>query len=169
MYQPSIGDYPEYYHYYIQQIIGVDIIEGLLSGLEQISQGFENIPLDKHEFAYAAGKWTPKDMLLHITDTERVFSYRALRILRNDGFGLKGFDQDIFVEGGQANLIRMEHLLQDYKAVRQATISLFKDLSDNDLSKKGDIEGNSISAGSIGLILLGHELHHLKILNERYL
>ena len=169
MYQPSSADYPEYYKFYIKKVLGTPILEGLESSAKGIVKHFQDLPSDKHNFAYEIGKWTPKDMLLHITDTERVFAYRVLRILRNDGLDLKGFDQDVFVEASQANLLDMKFLIDDFKAVRKSTISLFRNLTNHDLSKKGFVEGNAISVGAIGLILLGHEMHHVNILKERYI
>jgi hypothetical protein len=128
-----------------------------------------NVPLEKHSFAYAVGKWTLKELIQHIIDTERIFCYRALCFSRNDKTSLPGFDQDLFIEAGNANERSYEALLDETAAVRTATISLFKSFSDEALERVGVGSGNSMSVRAAGLIISGHQNHHVQIAEERYL
>ncbi|WP_115461836.1 DinB family protein [Winogradskyella aurantiaca] len=114
MYQPDKQSYPEYYLPYVQLALGTDLIKKLETNLHKLSGFFEAIPEELHEFAYEPGKWTPKDIILHLIDTERIFSYRALKIIRGEGEGLKSFDQDVFVLNAQANEVRLAELIEMY-------------------------------------------------------
>ncbi|MEM1002223.1 MAG: DinB family protein [Bacteroidota bacterium] len=127
------------------------------------------MPWEKQEYKYQQGKWTPKDILLHLTDTERIFAYRALKIVRGEGEDLKSFDQDVFVNYAKANKFDMAALLAQYSDVRQMSISLFKSFDLDQLELKGSVSGNLISARSLGFIILGHEMHHIEVIKERYL
>ena len=169
MYQPNKQSYPVYYSTYVQLALGHDLIKKLQENLEEVSSFFRLIPNDLHGFAYQPGKWTPKDILLHLIDTERIFSYRVLKIIRGEGEGLRSFDQDRFVLKAQANNYELSSLIEMYEQVRKSTIGLFKSLSNSQLEMTGSVEGNKISAGAIGFIVLGHELHHQRVIKERYL
>ena len=169
MYQPKSSSYPSYYQPYVERALGKDLIGQLHINQQNVIDFFEELPLKKHEYVYAIGKWTPKDILLHLINTERIFSYRVLKIVRGDGSGLTSFDQDLFVESANANKFDMSGLLSQYEAVRNATFNLFNAIGESQLELTGSVEGNLISAGSIGFIILGHEMHHLEVIRERYL
>ena len=128
-----------------------------------------SISFFKHEFRYAEGKWTIKDIILHLIDAERIFAYRALRIARNDKTALPGFEENDYVISANANEREFESLLKEYIIVREATISLFENLSETDLLKPGTASNASVSVRGIGYCILGHELHHKNIIIERYL
>jgi len=165
----SQEEFNPYYLPYIQLATKPDIIESLKQNLITVVDFYNNLPTDKLEFAYAEGKWTPKDILLHIIDTERVFAYRAMRIARLDKTEMVGFEQDDYVEAGKANSRSLESLLEEYKAVRHATIALFSSLSDKELKSIGKASGSPISVRAIGHIITGHENHHNNVIKGRYL
>lgn len=146
-----------------------DIIKGLIKQKEEILHFFKSIPVFKHEYSYAEGKWTVKDIILHLIDAERIFAYRALRIARNDNTALPGFEENDYVVTANANNREYESLLAEYESVRNATISLFETFSSEDLLRLGTASNCSVSVRAIGYITLGHELHHKNIILERYL
>lgn len=130
---------------------------------------FRSIPPEKENYRYAEGKWTPKDILLHLIDAERIFAYRALRIARNDKTALPGFEENDYVIEANAEERSMESLLEEYFDVRKATISLFLSFSADALKRLGEASGFSVSVRAIGYIILGHEKHHANVIIERYL
>lgn len=165
----SPEEFNPYYLPYIQLATKPDIIESLKQNLISVVDFYQSIAKDKLEFSYAEGKWTPKDILLHIIDTERVFAYRAMRIARRDKTEMVGFEQDDYVEVGKANSRSISSLLEEYKAVRNATLALFNSFSVEDLKAIGKASGSPVSVRAIGHIITGHENHHNNIIKERYL
>ena len=165
--QPN--EFAPYYENYIKLVPEQDIIKGLIIQKEEMLHFFKSVPVFKHEFRYAEGKWTVKDIILHLIDAERIFAYRALRIARNDKTALPGFEENDYVISANANEREFESLLNEYNVVRDATISLFENLSDADLLKLGTASNASVSVRGIGYCILGHELHHKNIIIERYL
>jgi uncharacterized damage-inducible protein DinB len=166
----KVSEYNPYYKPYIDAVNkDLGIVEGLKQNLDDVVSFYSNIPKEKHSYAYAEGIWTIKDVLLHIIDTERIFAYRALRIARQDGTPLAGFEQDDYVVHANAEKRTMESLLEEYRTVRQATITLFSSYDTDTLLFIGEASGFPVSVRAIGCIIMGHENHHLKIIKERYL
>ncbi|MFD1061750.1 DinB family protein [Winogradskyella litorisediminis] len=166
----SSEEYNPYYKLYIDGTTKANsIVESLTTNLESVVDFYRNLPKDKLEFAYADGKWTPKEILLHIIDTERIFAYRAMRIARQDRTELAGFEQDDYVASSKANNRSLDTLLNEYVSVRHSSISLFKSFNDLELQSIGKASGSAISVRAIGYILTGHENHHNRIIKERYL
>jgi hypothetical protein len=163
------NEYVPYQMNYIKLISEQNIVKGLIDQKEEMFHLFKSIPVFKQEYSYEAGKWTIKDLLLHLIDAERIFAYRALRIVRNDSTALPGFDENKYVVVANANEREFENLLKEYCVVRDATISLFENFSATDLLKLGTASGASVSVRGIGYCVLGHELHHKQIIIERYL
>lgn len=163
------GEYNSFYKNYIDKSTSINIVEGLKQNLAETVLFYENLPDEKYDFAYAEGKWTIKDVLLHVIDTERIFSYRALRIARQDKTPLMGFEQDDYITSANATSRSIVSLLEEYKAVRQASITLFETFDSAALSQIGEASGFPISVKAIGYILTGHENHHSQIIRERYL
>ncbi|HEX8460874.1 MAG TPA: DinB family protein, partial [Segetibacter sp.] len=116
-----------------------------------------------------AGKWSLKEMLLHITDTERIFSYRALRIARNDNTPLPGFDEKSFAVAGNADTRSWENLFEEFEAVRRSTDLLLASFTEEQLSLVGTTNNQPTSVGAICFVIYGHILHHINITKERYL
>lgn len=164
------GEFNDYYALYVRQVDPErDLLTALRKGQEETLSYFKRLPEDKWSFAYDAGKWTPKEVLLHLIDTERIFSYRALRFARKDATDLPGFDQDAYVPPSGAKSRSVDSLLKEYSAVRQSSIALFENLDENMLAQRGSGSGNMFSARALGFINAGHEIHHKRIITERYL
>ena len=124
---------------------------------------------EKARKAYGAGKWTLKEALLHMTDTERVFSYRLLRIARGDTTPLPGFEQDEWVPNSGANIRSVASLLLEYASVRAGTLQLMDSLEPSAWARRGTASDKPVSARALAYICAGHERHHQRILRERYL
>lgn len=163
------SEYSDYFEYYINLNLNDDLIHGLENQLAITQKFFKNLPADKLEFQYEIGKWTPKDILQHLIDTERVFSYRALRFARFDSVVLPGYEENDFAASAKANSRTIDDLLAEYSVTRQSTIALFKTFSDEMLKSVGVASGASNSVRAIGYTIVGHEIHHINIIKERYL
>ena len=163
------SEYSDYFEYYINLNLNDDLIHGLENQLAITQKFFKNLPVDKLEFQYEIGKWTPKDILQHLIDTERVFSYRALRFARFDSVALPGYEENDFAASAKANSRTIDDLLAEYSVTRQSTIALFKTFSDEMLKSVGVASGASNSVRAIDYTIVGHEIHHINIIKERYL
>lgn len=162
-------EYNPYYKRYIDLVAEISLSEVLSNGLSDTLAFFENLPTPKWTYRYAEDKWTPKDILLHMIDTERVFSYRALYFSRAENAELIGFDENIFAANANANQRNSEDLLKEYHAVRTATINLFESFDSKMLLQAGIANKNKMSVRAAGFIIGGHEIHHRNIIKERYL
>lgn len=162
-------EYNPYYKKYIDLVDKVPLIEALSAGMPKTLSFFEDLPEQVLNYRYAEGKWTPKDILLHIIDTERVFSYRALYFSRDENANLAGFDENLFAKNANADSRNLDDLLNEYLAVRTASICLFKSFDDTNLMKSGIANNSKMSVRASGFVICGHELHHLNIIKERYL
>lgn len=167
--RPEINEYAKWYADYINQTSGNDFLEALQSADEELNNLLGNLSDERAEKAYAQGKWTIKDLLQHLIDSEWIFAYRALRFARMDTTDLPGFDHDAYVEPARANQRKMTDLLADQRNLRQATTTLFSSFSEEALLRTGTANGNNVSVRALGWIIAGHQLHHLKIIKERYL
>lgn len=154
---------------YIKALEDVSLMEGLENGLNQLISFISSIPEDKLEYRYAENKWTIKDIVLHLIDAERIFAYRALRIGRGDKTPLAGFEENDYVPNALANKRTIDSLLEEFKFVRNSTLSLFKNFSNEQLLYLGTSSGSTISVRAIGFLISGHQNHHLRIIKERYL
>jgi hypothetical protein len=165
----NANEYNPYYKNYIEKSTDTDIVNGLEHNLEAMVAFYSSIPIEKHDYAYADGKWTVKDVLLHIIDTERIFAYRALRFARKDKTPLMGFEQDDYVINVNTKNRTLENILQEFKIVRQGSIALFKTFDDATLKQIGEASNSPFSVRALGYIITGHENHHNQIIRERYL
>jgi len=120
-------------------------------------------------YRYAPDKWSLKEALGHIVDNERIMSYRLLRIARGDTTPLPGYDQDVLVPGARFDLFPLAQLVEDYIAVRKATLTLLRGLTDEAWLRKGTASNVTISARALACVIAGHEIHHIRIIRERYL
>jgi hypothetical protein len=165
----QVEDYNPYYQTYINALGEVLLREELSNGLLRFVEFASTLPHEKLNYAYAEGKWTLAEALLHIIDTERVFQYRALCFSRNDKASFPGFDQDDYVVAANASKRTKESLLEEFVAVRTSSIALFNSFSEADLHKRGVASESPMSVGAVGFILSGHLNHHKRIIAERYL
>jgi uncharacterized damage-inducible protein DinB len=163
------NEYAGFFSTYINILENVNLNEELEICLHEFIRFVQNIPLDKFDYRYAERKWTIKEIIQHIIDTERIFSYRALRISRNDKTPLPGFDENEYVDNTNANARSIQDLLTEMAVVRQSSLSLFKSFSSEQLLRIGTASNNQISVRAIGFIIIGHQKHHQKIFEERYL
>jgi len=132
-------------------------------------QEFYNSLLDeKEDYAYAENKWNLKQVLQHVTDAERVFAYRALRIARNDKTPLASFDENEYVENGFSNQRALSSLKQEFNSVRAATDIFLLSLNDKQIMRMGSASNNPVSVNALAFIIYGHLLHHKNIFTERY-
>lgn len=130
---------------------------------------YKNIADDKLGLSYLPNKWTIKEVLIHVIDCERIFAYRALRIARNDKTSLPGFDENSFTKEVYASNRTLISILKEYTTVRNATISLFESFNEEQMLRVGIASDKTISVRAIGKIIMGHELHHIQVIKERYL
>ena len=145
------------------------ILEHLKDHIKKTQKFVYDIPAEKWDYIYAPGKWTIKEVLVHIIDDERIYAYRALRIGRGDATPLPGFEQNDYVPYSKANDRSVKSILKEYESVRKATLTLYRSFSDEDLQRKGTANNNVYSVRGLLYHLAGHELHHLNILKEKYL
>ena len=167
--QLTDSEFAPFYASYVGQISDGDLLEELEISVHDLIRFVQNIPMDKYDYRYAEGKWTIKDILQHLMDSERIFAYRALRIARNDRTPLPGFDENDYaaIAGGSERTIR--DLLTELALVRQSTIHLFKTFNEEALLRMGTASGFPVSVRALGVIIIGHQKHHQKVFEERYL
>lgn len=167
--RPDLSRVPEFYHNYINQVPEDDIMKAFQKGSPSFIQFFENIPISKREYRYAEGKWSIKEVLQHIVDAERVFDYRALCFARKDPAPLPGFDENIFAANAKADKRSWSDLMEEFKAVRKGSEILFSSFDEEQLNTSGIANNHSNYVLAFGYVLVGHSLHHMKVLKERYL
>lgn len=167
--RPAKTDYAEYYQKYIDLIESEDIIQVLSSLNEEASDIFNSFPQSKGDYAYAKDKWTVKEVVGHMMDTDRIFAYRAMAIARGEKQPLPSFDQDEYVRNGKFNLRELSDLTYEYRLLRESNLLLFKGLNHSVYSKRGIAAGNEVTVLALMWMIAGHQKHHLKILKEKYL
>lgn len=164
---PSPNEHAPYYTKYVSLVPGSDIF----TVLQQQSEDMESLRTmneDDASFRYAPDKWSIKQVIGHIMDTERIFAYRALRIARGDQTPIEGFEQDDYVRNGPFEHISMTELMNEYVAVRTATIKLFRHLTLEAWNRRGIANNNEVTVRALAYIIAGHERHHRQILKEKY-
>lgn len=165
---PNKGEYPPYYETYISELGDANFSELLLSQMEQLKTllalkgaGWDTTP-------YAPGKWSPKELLGHLIDTERIMTFRALCIARGDKNSFPGFDQDPYVQQGKFDAVPLELLLSDFESERKAILSLVQTLPDGSFEEIGSANGNPMSTRALLWIIPGHFMHHFQVLQRAY-
>ncbi len=168
--QVQSSEYTSFYANYIAQVSNeYNLIEELEISMHRLIKFVQNIPLDKFDYQYAEGKWTIKDIIQHIIDAERVFSFRALCFARNDKTNLPGFEEDDYAAAANASKRTIMDLLTEFSMVRNATMCLFKSFNEEELMRIGIANENAMSVRAVGFIIIGHQNHHQKVFEERYL
>ena len=171
MAKPLKTEYPDgiYFSRYIESVDNENVIETLKANLDFTENLYKSLNLDQLGFRYDTGKWNLKEILGHITDTERIFGYRALAIARGEQKSLPGFDENEYMDMANFDSQSIETLMEQYRLVRLASIALFESFSDDVLSRMGKANDFRVSARGMIYMIAGHEIHHLKIIKERYL
>ncbi|MBC7536238.1 MAG: DinB family protein [Ferruginibacter sp.] len=166
--KPVQGTYPAYFENYITKVNETDLAEGFNSQRPIINDFFDTISEEKAGFAYAPGKWTLKELLQHVIDTERIFNYRALCFARKETASLPGFDENHFAHHSFANERDWHSLTAELKAVRRATEMLYQSFNAEMLNYSGIADDNLTTVNATGFISLGHVYHHKKIIETKY-
>lgn len=167
--RPETDEYAPYYGKYIALVPDGDIAATLAAQLEDTLALLRSISEAQGSYAYAPGKWSIRELLGHLIDTERVFAYRALCIGRNDKTPLPGFEQDDYVANTDFNARTLGSLIDEFAAVRQANLQLFKHFTDAEWQRRGTASEKEVSTRALAYIVAGHELYHRDILKTRYL
>jgi uncharacterized damage-inducible protein DinB len=167
--KPKEGEYAPYTIMYISLLPDDgSVLTHLKENCASMKKFILSLPESKLLYRYAAGKWTIKETLVHIMDTERIFAYRALRFARNDTTALPGYEQNDYVPYSRANERSLTDIFQEYGAVREATLSLLESFTDEDFLRSGTANGNPASVRALAYQIAGHEMHHMKMIKERY-
>jgi hypothetical protein len=166
--RPQPGEYAPYYERYIGLVQGEDILDTLDQQRREMMLLLCARDDEEGDFRYAPDKWSAKEVLGHICDTERIFAYRALRFSRADATPIEGFEQDDYVRNGPFARRPLADLVEDFIAVRRATLSLLRNLDEAAWSRRGIANKNEVSVRALAYIIAGHELHHRRILEEKY-
>lgn len=166
--RPQPGDYVPYYEKYVSLVPDQDILATLKKQLTETVRLLSACAEDKGDLRYAPGKWSVKEVFGHVIDTERIFSYRALRIARNDKTPIEGYEQDDYVKYGPFGKCSLASLIEEFTSVREATLSLFRGLDEPAWVRRGVANNSEVSVRAIAYIVAGHELHHRRILREKY-
>jgi len=167
--RPTQEEFAPYYGTYINKVEGNDIISILEKNKRETEDFLLSIPDKRWNYTYASGKWTIKQVMGHLIDTERVFAYRAMRFARGDNSALPGFDQDLFVENSGANQRSIGTLISEFMVTRQASVFLFKNITDEQSILKGTASGVVWTPLGAAYATAGHEIHHMQLIKERYL
>ena len=167
---PSKNEYPMYAEMYIK-LVKKDgsLIEQLKLSLDSTKTLINNLSNEELDFRYEKNKWSIKEVLVHIIDDERIYGYRALSFARNDKTNLPGFEQEDYNLNSDTSQRTIENIMEEYETLRFSTIALFNGLSDKSLKRMGIANGNQASARALGYHILGHDLHHIKIIENLYL
>jgi hypothetical protein len=167
--RPQPGEYALYYEKYVTLVESNDILATLEDQRRQTLLLLSGRTEADGDLRYAPGKWSVKEVLGHVNDTERVMSYRALRIARADATPMEGFEQDDYVRNGPFSERPLSDWIEDFIAVRRATVSLFRNLDEAAWMRRGVANKNEVTVRALAYIIAGHELHHRRMLKEKYL
>ena len=167
--RPDLATVPPFYHNYVNQTTAEDVNEAIRKNTEDSLAFFRSIQGEKWDHRYAKGKWSIKEMMQHIIDTERIFSYRAVCFARGEKASLPGFDENNYAAASKGDQRTVESLLEEFDTVRKSILQLFASFDEEQLASVGTANNNPISVNAIGFIIPGHVQHHINILKERYL
>ena len=161
-------EFQKYIQRYLDLVPSENWVEELKNSGEKTLKIYSHLSEEQSNFAYAEGKWTLKELLQHLIDAERIFIYRALRFSRNDQTELSGWDEEFYAKEYFLDQISLKNLIEEFEFLRKSNIQFFRYLNQEILSRKGVANGNEISVETLGKLIVGHNLHHLNIIEERY-
>lgn len=167
--RPAINEYAASHQPYVEKATGNTIQELVFNHSNILNYFILSLPEEKADYAYAEGKWTVKDLLQHMIDTERIMTYRLLTFARKDKVGLPGFEENDYAASANASSRSLSSLKEEYVALRKADDLFLLSLTDEQLEQKGMANGSPVKVNSLAYIIFGHSLHHIKIIEERYL
>jgi hypothetical protein len=166
--KPDETEYLPYYGKYIALVEGGDILASLSHQLDETLSLLRSIPESQAGFRYAPDKWSIKELVGHLIDSERIFAYRALRFARNDRTPVPGYEQDDYIREGAFDDCALSALAAEFESVRHASLFLFKHLHEEAWTRRGTANDSEVSVRALAYIIAGHELHHREILRDRY-
>lgn len=170
MTRPQPAEYHTFYSGYIQNVPEGNFLQMLKENSLQVKSFFSSVKKEKHDYRYEAGKWSVKQILLHMMDTERVMSYRALTVARGDvNTELPGMDENLFASNASVAGRSIEDILNEFQVIREATTYLFGYMNEEQSQLKGKVLGHAITPRALGYIIIGHAIHHMNIIRQRYL
>ncbi len=167
--RPAPDEFAPFYAGYVSGVPDGDVVAVLERQGRALTALLGGLSHERAEHRYAPDKWSVKEVVGHVNDAERIFAYRALRISRGDATPLPGWDQDTYVARAQFGRRTLGDLLAEFGAVRAATVSLFRAMTDEESRRTGSANGVAVTARALAYIAAGHEGHHTRILGERYL
>ncbi len=166
----TTNEYDKYFSRYLDKVNNqTELIKGFEDDKNMVIDFFSSIPNEKLEYRYQLEKWTIKEVLQHIIDTERIFMYRFFRIARKDTVALAGFDQDIYITPSEANIKSLEELIHEFSVTRLYSINLINSISEENSKNLGTASESAVSARACAFILLGHSIWHIEVIKNRYL
>jgi len=166
--RPAASEYNQHYAGYVAAVPDGDLLETLESQIKDTVKLLKTVDEKKSRYRYAPDKWTVREVIGHLTDSERVFAYRALRFARSDATPLPSFDENEWAKASNADSRPLPELVAELSAVRAATLTLFRGFTDKEFARAGIASGNPITVRALAYIVTGHERHHVRILRERY-
>ncbi len=167
--RPEPSEYAPFYGNYIALVSGGNLFETLDLQAREWKDLLSGLTAPQSEFRYEPRKWSIKETLGHVSDTERIFGYRVLRIARGDQTPLSGFEQDDYVKEGNFSSRTLRDLLEEFSVVRQSTLALLRSLAPEDWTRRGQANQKEVTVRALGFIIAGHAQHHRVILEQRYL
>lgn len=166
--RPKPGSYPAYFENYIYYVTQSDVMVALDHSWQEVIKTFGRLPEEKANYSYQTGKWTIKQMLIHMIDTERVFAYRALRFARKDPQQVLPFEENLYAETAEIANRSIRDLLEEFDYVRRSSICLFRSFSESTLLNMGKTAAGEVSVLALGFVICGHSLHHVNVFKELY-
>lgn len=167
--RPDAKDYSEYYHNYVQHVPEGDILDILDKQADLLGRFFAGVNEEKSLYRYEEGKWSIREVVGHLLDVERIFSYRAFRFSRGDQTELPGFDENSYVPKGNYDQHDITELVEEFYLLRKATVSMFRGFDKKMWELSGKANGAAMSVRAVAWILAGHLIHHMKVIQSRYL
>ena len=167
--RPGANEYAPFYEAYVSKVSGTDVVETLeRQGAETLAL-LRGLPEERGAHRYEPGKWSVRQLVGHLCDGERLFSYRALAFARGDGQALPGMEQEEWMAGVDFDARTLRDLADEFGAVRAATLHLFRHLSPEAWARRGTASGHEVTVRALAYVIAGHEAHHVGVLRERYL
>lgn len=166
--KPQAHEYNPYYGKYISKVPEGDVLALLQTQIAETASLLRQMPEDRASFRYAPDKWSIKEVVGHVCDTERIMTYRALRVGRGDTKPLPGFEQDDYIKTGNFDSRTLADLVSEFELIRQTTLALFRNFDEEALLRMGTASDSPISTRALVYIVAGHERHHEQILKEKY-
>ncbi len=167
--KPATSEYNPFYEPYISRITDEDLVNTLKAQLNSVVDFFGSLSEEQANYRYAKGKWSIKEVLNHLNDTERVFAYRALNIARGDQSELPGMDQNTYQDNSRTEGRSMSSLIEEFKAIRLSTIALFEPLTAEDSMRSAVASGSIVTVRALAAMIAGHYIHHIEVVKSKYL